>query len=321
MFDFNQKYFSKSSSVDILLSTFNGERYIDELLLSLNNQSFSDWSLIVRDDHSSDNTFSILKNSFAKFSKPLKLLDSGIYQLGASQSFSRLLESSGAPYSMFCDQDDIWFEDKILMSLKAMNNLEQTYGKNIPLLVHTDLTVTDSHLNPISESFWDYQNLDPKSAQRLNRVLVQNVVTGCTILINQALRELASPIPDECIMHDWWIALVAAAFGEITYIEAPTVLYRQHQSNSIGSKKWGLKYIFSRAINPKDIKIYFKKTICQARAFLDIYHSSLDIESLKLVETYSKLNEFGFFQKRAALLKNGYYELGSLRNLGLFLAI
>jgi glycosyltransferase involved in cell wall biosynthesis len=308
-------------TIDILLSTYNGEKYIEQQIHSILQQSRSDWVLLIRDDLSHDSTPQLIHKLQYLYPQQIKIIDNKSTNLGASQSFSKLLEKSESDYVMFCDQDDVWVPNKIELTISKIQELEYIYSKETPLLVHSDLKVVDHQLNLIKNSFWKHQNLDPKQGNFLNRTLVQNVITGCTVMINQPLRQLATPIPNKCIMHDWWIALVAAAFGKIAYMETPTVLYRQHQSNSIGSKKWGIKYIFSRAANPKKIKIYFEKTICQAQAFLDIYHGSLDIENLKLVETYSKLNELEFFQKRAALLKNGYYELGSLRNLGLFLAI
>ena len=321
MIDIDLSSSSLSFEVDILLSTYNGQKYVDELLSSLNSQSFPSWNLIVRDDCSSDNTVSILQSSVSKFGKSIEILDAGPSRLGPAQSFSRLLESSLASYTMFCDQDDIWLNTKIISSLKAMHTLEKFHGKDYPLLVHTDLTVVDNNLNTIAESFWKHQNLDPNLADNFSRVLVQNVVTGCTVLINKALRDLANPIPNDCIMHDWWVALVAAAFGKIAYVADPTILYRQHLSNSIGSKKWGLSYILSRTINQNNIKTYFERTIRQSQAFLDAYENILNHKNLELVKIYSSLEDFSFFQKRFALLNNGYYKFGSLRNLGLFVAI
>lgn len=308
-------------TIDILLSTYNGEKYIEQQIHSILQQSRSDWVLLIRDDLSHDSTPHLIHKLQYLYPQKIQIIDDKSTNLGASQSFSKLLEKSKSDYVMFCDQDDVWVPNKIELTISKIQELEYIHSKKTPLLVHSDLKVVDHQLDLIENSFWKYQNLDPKQGNFLNRTLVQNVVTGCTVMINQPLRQLATPIPNECIMHDWWIALVAAAFGKIAYIETPTVLYRHHQSNLIGSKKWDLKYIFSRAIDPKNIKVCFEETIYQAQSFLDIYRSSLAVESLELVETYSDLNNLNFFQKRTALLKHGYYKIGSLRNLGLFLAI
>ena len=143
----------------ILLSTYNGEKYIKQQLDSLFSQTYKDFEIIVRDDKSMDNTLEILK------SFDIKLVDS-TQNLGAKKSFASLLEyaiqNSDAEYFMFCDQDDIWEKDKIEKTLKKMEEMGSEFG-NVPLLVHTDLKVVDEKLNILSASMWKYQNINPSS--------------------------------------------------------------------------------------------------------------------------------------------------------------
>ena len=104
----------------------------------------------------------------------------------------------------------------------------------MPVLAHTDLVVVDENLHTIAPSFWSYSNLNPYCGSRLNRLLIQNVVTGSATMINRALARLASPIPQGAVLHDWWLALVASALGRIEAIPEKTVLYRQHGRNCAG---------------------------------------------------------------------------------------
>ena len=194
--------------------------------------------------------------------------------------------------------------------------MEKEYGKQTPILIHTDLKVVDNNLNLISPSFRNYQNIEPNPKNLLPRLLVQNFVTGCTMMINKPLRDLIIPIPTQAIMHDWWIALIAASFGKIAYISEPTVLYRQHQQNTVGARAWGINYIFSRAKNIKKIKIDIQKTILQARIFREIYQNKLSEEQLEIINTYIDLPDKPLLLRKYLMIKNGYYQLGKLKNLG-----
>jgi glycosyltransferase involved in cell wall biosynthesis len=307
--------------IDILLATHNGEKYIEKQINSILKQNYTTWKLLIRDDISNDKTLEVIAKYQNIYFNKIQIVDNNNILLGVSQNFANLLKFSSSDYLMFCDQDDVWLPNKLEITLNKMLEMEKVYGKNSCLLVHTDLKVVDCHLNLIADSFWKYQNLNPRQGNCLRRSLVQNVITGCTMMINKPLKNMLLPIPSEAIMHDWWIALVAVAFGKIDYVDVPTVLYRQHQNNDTGARKWGYNYIFSRINNLDKIKEYFTKTVFQAEKFLEVYHKKLDRENLEIIKTYSMLNKNGFLQKRFLLIKNGYYEIGSLRNLGLFISI
>lgn len=309
------------SKLDILLSTYNGCLYLEELISSLLRQSNSEWNLIIRDDQSSDDSANLVLCLTREIKNRVDIIETGASRLGPSKSFSKLLESSRAFYSMFCDQDDIWLQNKIDITLQAMHQLESKFGKEKPLLVHTDLAVINEFMQPIASSFWHYQNLDPESSQLLNRLLVQNVATGCTILINEPLRKLALPIPDSAVMHDWWLALVACTFGHIGYVSTPTILYRQHGLNDTGAQKWGANYLFERVRKFYRVQEYISKTIYQAEIFLQRYENVLDEFQLEVIEKYINLRHENLVARKVDSLKYGFYEAGSLRNLGFFLAI
>ena len=223
-------------STDILLATYNGQEYLKEQIDSILAQSNQDWQLLIRDDASDDDTLNIIKDYVARYSDNIKLIEDSGCHLGASLNFQRLLENSIAEYIMFSDQDDVWLPPKIEATLNLMKATEKAYP-NKPILVHTDLRVVDSQLKTIAKSTWRYQRSFPETGNDLSKVILQNVATGCTIMINRKAKTISLPIPKEAVMHDWWIAINVAKHGKIVYIPDQLVLYRQHHNNVVGAKK------------------------------------------------------------------------------------
>ena len=146
---------------------------------------------------------------------------------------------------MLCDHDDIWLPNKIALTFEHMAELERIHGPAAPLLVHSDLTVVDEHLQVIGPSFFRYSRIDP-SRNDLTSLLTTNVATGCTMMVNRALYEKARPIAPEAMMYDHWLARVVSTFGDIAWIGEPTILYRQHGHNAIGAKRGGAASLVSR---------------------------------------------------------------------------
>ena len=229
--------------IAILLSTYNGAPYLEDFLISLEKQTYQNWDLMVRDDGSSDDTLVILQKFSDNINKVSILKDR--QNLGAKKSFSTLVNVAlQSPeqyeYIMFADQDDIWLPDKIEKTYLKMKEFERS-RPSLPLLVHSDVSVVDEKLNVLASSFWSYQHIEP-TRDKLNHLLLHNIVTGCTVMVNRALAENVKTIPNEAIMHDWWMAMVASAFGKIGYIDEPLILYRQHGSNDTGAKNYGWGY-------------------------------------------------------------------------------
>jgi len=222
--------------ISICMATYNGARYIEQQIESILAQSSQDWQLIIRDDGSDDNTVSIIENYAAKYQGKIKLIKDDDSQLGATLNFGHLLENTDTEYIMFSDQDDVWLPNKIELTLNVMKATEQIY-QDKPVLIHTDLKVVDSDLNIIADSMWSYQKLSPEIGDDLSKIMAQNVVTGCTMMINRKASDVSTPIPAEAIMYDWWIAMNVARYGKIVYLSAPSILYRQHSDNRIGAKE------------------------------------------------------------------------------------
>lgn len=310
------------SDVTIILSVYNGAAYLSAQIDSIIRQDFQDWILLIRDDGSSDETVAIINRYAGQYPGKIRLVCDEEGRLGASGSFLHLLRYASGSYIMFADQDDIWLPDKIRVSLEKMKKMEGKYGAKVPLLVHSDLKVVDSGLNVLSGSFWQYQHLDPRESVVFSRLLMQNTVTGCTMLINDALRRKIFAAQEGIIVYDWWIALIAAAFGKIGYITSPTVLYRQHAGNAVGAKSWGWKYIADAALSGRrNIKQLIRNTQEQAAVLLELYGDELPEHISAVLSIYSTLDSFGWLRKRLYLIRYNLLKIGFRRNVGLFLTV
>jgi len=222
--------------VTIVLSSYNGERFIADQITSIQRQIHPDWKLVVRDDGSSDHTLEIVEG-LAEVDHRIVLIRDRLGNLGPQASFGVLLEyalSAGAVYVALADQDDVWMPAKISRELELMLRREAQVGEATPILIHTDLAVVAEDLQLVHRSYLAYEGLRHLDESPLNTLLIQNFVTGCTTLFNRALLKAAVPIPS-VIMHDWWLALCAAALGEVRWVAEPLVLYRQHARNAMGA--------------------------------------------------------------------------------------
>lgn len=303
----------------VFLSFYRGENFLLEQIESLFTQSFSEFKIFIRDDRSYSSTTKTLQDLHEKYPDHVSISKDQLGNLGALLSFSSLMQHATADYILFCDQDDVWLPDKIEKTLAAMRAAEVRYGAETPLLIHTDLCVVDRDLQPIAPSFWKYQNLNPQLGAELNRVMPQNVVTGCTMMINRPLAKLAAPIPEDAIMHDWWLALVAALFGQGVYLDEATILYRQHGDNTVGAKRWGLKRIFKQAQSSQEVRVSMLRTMRQAQALLDRYRDKMSPEQILMVEAYAGLPLMSKTARVGTMFKFRFFKHGMIRNVG-FLA-
>ena len=213
-----------NTTIAILLATHNGEQFLREQIESILDQSYKDWSIFVHDDESKDGTSSIIDEYVMKC--PDKVFRVKGASCGcARNNFFYLLRVVDADYYMFCDQDDIWMPDKIE---KSFYKLRQIECSSKPSMVFTELTVVDVNNNVIAERMSNYQNLNCKKIT-LNRFLIQNAVTGCTVIINRKLRDMMLKFNniENIKMHDWWAGIIAATFGNIAFINEPTIWYRR----------------------------------------------------------------------------------------------
>ena len=231
--------------IEVVLPTYNGVAYLQEQVASIHQQTLRPQRLLVRDDGSTDGTqelLLLLKNEYGAW---LHLLPAD-ENLGCSANVNRLLEATQAPYVALADQDDVWLPQKLDASLALLRNVERNHEGERAVLVHSDLALVDADGASLGCTYMQRQRLCPLRTAPEQLVLT-NVVTGCTVLLNRALLNQALPIPAEALMHDWWLALVASRFGQIAFLPGSTVRYRQHGANVVGAQGLGLKYWMHRA--------------------------------------------------------------------------
>lgn len=271
--------------VDILLACYNGEKYLAQMIESIIKQTHIDWRLIIQDDCSSDKTAEIAAEFARNYPQKIFFFQRETPSCSSQNNFLSMLKFAKNEYIMFADQDDFWLENKVELTLAEMKRLEKNYGSTMPLLVHTDLIVADEDLQPLHQSFFSYQGLD-KHANSLNKLLSQNNVTGCTMMLNRQLLLLVEK-SEAILMHDWWFALIAAGMGKIGFVDTPTILYRQHGNNQLGAvNNRSIKYVARVDKNRIKAKKRLSVTYTQANAFLDIYGDRLPKKSRTLVDMY-----------------------------------
>ena len=226
-------------SVTVLMSTYNGEKYLREQLDSIFAQKNVSVELVVRDDASSDRTVDILKE-YQKIHEKMIIINDR-KNLGACNSFLYLIRTyTQGKYFALADQDDIWDEDKLVIAVKAIETVEKKKS-DIPLLYYSNLRVVNE-----KNEFGRMSHSTPHVSKNRYAALIENLATGCTVVYNRDLANLAkSAQPEQYSMHDVWLYRVAKIFGEAIYDFEPHINYRQHAENVVGTsiKKVSLRKI------------------------------------------------------------------------------
>lgn len=307
--------------VDVLLAVRNGAVYLEDFVVSLSRQTFRDFQVLVFDDASKDNSVEILHHLCREYGIRMIIVDSVETSLGIVNAYNRLVQSSHSPYLCYADQDDVWHHEKIEKCMLLMRKNENRHNLETPILIHSDLRVCDHVLSPIHESFVRYQRLSPENTA-LNKLLIQNSTTGCTMLFNRSLANLIQEFPRETIYHDWFTAITASAFGVIDYIPQALVNYRQHGKNHLGAVRYGWSYIWGSIKSGRNnLHIRLIKTQEQSKGFLTKNHGVLTPQQYKIVEKWATINQKTILQKRIIVLLNSYTKNTLVRTLGMLWAL
>lgn len=308
------------STVAIIMTTYNGEKYVKEQIDSILVSNYQDFELFICDDGSNDNTVALMRPYEQQYPDKVHVFQNE-KNLGLVRNFLQALSLTTMDYVMFCDQDDVWTANKIGITLKRMRNLEAQTGKGTPLAVFTDATVVDQNLMELQSSFFESNHLEPKNTD-LAHLLMENKLIGCTVMVNAAVRKVlqSNRLPQDAKYHDWWVALIAASFGKIAFVKESTLLYRQHEKNMVGGADF-ISYIKNRLQNLQHQKEAIRALERQASEFVHLYGEQLSAEKRMIIQTFAELNEAGFLQKRHLILKNQYLKTGLIRNIGLFIII
>ena len=305
------------SKVEVLLATYNGARYLREQIDSILGQDYANLVVLAWDDGSTDGTQAILEEYAMRFPGRVQVCAGGEATGHPKLNFLRLMQASTAEYVCFADQDDVWLPHKVSLTMAAMRRMETRYGAQAPLLVFTDLRVVDERLQTLHRSFWQRAGLRAENIHRLERVLGDNVVTGCTAMMNRSLCTLATQMPAEAEMHDRWVGLLAAALGAAEPIAEQTVLYRQHGRNVVGSKQAdaSLSGLVSRSQHDDGRRAERLKSEHQVRALLRLHGAQLSPERRSVLEAYLRSGESDSAWSRVGItLRYGFYRSGLLRS-------
>lgn len=278
-----------SKKVAILLSTYNGEKYLREQIDSILAQTYDNFELIVRDDGSRDSTVEIIKEYMEKSDKITLMVGKN---LGFIKSFFELLKHSDADYFSFADQDDIWLPNKIELAVNSLNKLDDTK----PNMAFSNVDYYDTEMNFMGNG--DSKGKKPSFLNSLYECINQ----GMTMVINKTTRDyIVKNIPEKCFFHDWWTYMICTAFGNVVQDDVVTVKYRRAKTNATveGQGKitlfiWRIKKLFLGE-GMKDIR-------AQQTIFKNIFYDSLSKENKKILDTFEG-EKYNFFKA----LKKTFY--------------
>ncbi len=257
--------------LQILMSSYNGKRYLKEQVDSIMAQDceekgLASINLLVRDDGSTDGTQGILKEYSCKYPGRIRWYQGS--NKGVIKSFFELMAKAGhAEYYALADQDDYWMPGKMSAGIIKLQQMEECHdgGCNIPLLYCCRPLLADMDLKPL-----DVHVDNPEMRPGFGNALIENIVTGCTTVFNNRLRQMAVlKIPEHATMHDRWMYLIATCFGEIYYDETPYIYYRQHGDNAVGKNTGRIPELKYRIKKFKDDS---QKPGRQAVEFLNIFN-------------------------------------------------
>ena len=276
----------KVPHIAVLLSSYNGEKYITEQIQSILSQQNVRVHLLIRDDGSSDRTIDIIKQIESQDPRISTITGKN---LGVVKSFFYLLEhvDENFDYFAFADQDDVWKADKLERATIELGG----YDRKIPAMYYSRLQFTDEHLNPIGFSIIP-------SNRGFHNALVQNQATGCTVVINKIARELIlTRLPDWALMHDWWIYLAVSATGNVYYDEYPGILYRKHGNNVTPATPWFAMELVARVKRFLGHGKITQKVTDQVREFYRVYQDELNDEQRNMIDGFLTARGSGFFKR------------------------
>jgi glycosyltransferase involved in cell wall biosynthesis len=246
-----------TTTISVALCTFNGERFIGEQVQSILAQTSVPDEIVVSDDASSDNTVTIIEDLVGEFNasnggQPLALRvlrnDS---PLGVTRNFEQAIAATTGELIALCDQDDRWRPDRVEVAVAQFQSRPRL------LLLFANARLVDANGDPLGDSLFEAlavtrrERDEVRSGEALAALLGRNLVTGATTVFRRALFDTARPFPDEWV-HDEWLAAIAAATGEIDYVDDELVDYRQHGSNEIGAQRPGLLARLAKLREPRE---------------------------------------------------------------------
>lgn len=287
-------------SIDILLATYNGELYIESQILSIISQSFRNWKLLIHDDGSDDATISIIKKWVA-IDERIKLIDDKMKNKNAAENFMYLLNFSTAEYVMFCDQDDIWFDNKVQLMFDRMTQLSQ----DVPQVIYSNSYVWEPKKGILGEATLTF----PKDLESF--LFLNSGMQGCVAMFNAVMRELMLKWKGNLAMHDHLLHLIGLTIGNVTYIHLPLMLYRKHAVNVTGPTKTKILSIDTIMKNSKN-PVIDRKHYDAVGQFIIQYEYLLNQESRSILDIYLNMPHISFVQKIIHIIRGKFRLYDSL---------
>lgn len=311
----------KKNKVAILLATYNGEKYLSAQLDSILNQTYKNFDLYISDDGSTDDTLEIL-HKYELENSNIKILERNNYDLhGAKENFLYLLKSVDSEIYLFADQDDVWDECHVEKLVSCYEHLQEGI-KQKPILIHSDLRIVNDQLKEICSSIFKYNNMDKNNTKDF-RYFVQNNVTGCSMLVNYALKNYV--FKDEYAllnnikllpMHDNFFACIASIFGKIIFLDEVTVNYRQHNHNVVGAKNSKLlSYNFKKVLVIREQRNIIKNQEKFVAFFIKYYETEINKKVFKILNIFSNLDKHIKPFRVFFLFRHGFLRYGAKRIL------
>lgn len=250
----------------VLISTYNGEKYIKELIESVLKQEDVNVDILIRDDGSTDGTVNIINEYSKKFNNIKFYIGEN---LGYAKSFWNLLEkSSEYDFYAFCDQDDIWLKRKLIEAIKKLKSDEDKRAK-----LYTSNVIAINNKKEILD-----ENIFIGKKINVYESFQKSILPGCTFVFNSKAKELLIKYNGFMESHDWATYNIINVFGKIIYDENSYIYYRIHNENTIGIEKWTSKY-------KNKILRFFKKSKCVrssfAKDFYETYKNEIPKEYIK----------------------------------------
>ncbi len=300
----------ESQSVAILLCTFNGARFLPRQLESIFAQKHQNFRIWISDDGSTDNSWKVIENYQSRHKEGVISIAHGP-ENGISRNFFSLLCNPRiqGDFFAFADQDDVWRPEKLSHAISELNKVP----KDVPALYCSRTNLIDENGGVIGRS-----PLFRKPPSFANS-LVQNIGGGNTMVMNRAARELLCAIGKrDIVIHDWWAYIVVAGVGGVVvYDSYPTVHYRQHIENQIGSNLgWRSRFIRIRDLLKGRFRRWNDKN---TRALRDI-RFLLTPENQRILDEFCKAREQRLFGRITGMMRSGVYRQTLLGNLGLVAA-
>jgi len=284
-------------TIDILMAIYNGEKYINNQILSLFQQTHTNWKLYIRDDCSTDDTLNIVKK-YVKQDRRITIVQDNKDNIGAGKSFFTLLEYSTSNWIIFCDQDDIWFEKKLEILLEVG---KKKLNKSVPSLVYCDANAYSD-----KEGIILYNSIQRLNAKKLNEFLFLNSgYQGSSVLFNKKLASLVKNYKREFFMHDDIISLIAFSLGEVIYIPKSLMLYRQHGKNVTGNlvlNKFGIIKQFFRT----NAFVLHKTHYNEKKMFFEEFSSLMNETNKKLFKEYLEYPQKSYVCRLFIIIKNKF---------------